>query len=474
MSEPLVAVVDQGSTRTKGALLDVEGRTLRQLIKPVEKRVRGDRHEHDAARIADDVEEILERLLQDERVACIGLTCQRSTCLLWDRASGSPLGPALSWQDRSQQARVERLADEAAEIAERTGLLLSPHYAAPKLAALLDETGSREHAEDGRLVAGTLDAFLTQRLTGEASTEPGQAGRTLLYSLTGGGWDPRLLEIFGLPAVALPRLRPSATERGSYRGVPVTAVAGDQQAALLGHGGWRPGVSAAHFGTGAFVLTSTGTREIRHDGLLSAVLASIASDSGETRRFQLEGSVNSAGSAVDWACRLSGERLEDWADRPLDVERLPLVLPSFTGAAAPWWRPTARAALSNLTLDTEPSDILAATLAGVAMRVIDCLEALAEAGATPPALRVSGKLTRLGGLVQLLADAGQVPVDISADEETGLTGIARLAAVGAGLGEELLSQPPPARRRLEPEWPAARSSAVRERWLEFVATALEL
>lgn len=477
MSESLVAVVDQGSTQTKGALLDSAGRMLRLLTKPVEKRVEGERHEHDAGQIADDVEAILGTLLEDDRVACIGLTCQRSTCLLWDRQSGAPLGPARSWQDRSQSSRVDTLANGAKvadEIAERTGLLLSPHYAAPKLAALVDETDSRERAVDGSVVVGTLDAFLAQRLTGEASTEPGHAGRTLLYNLSGGEWDQRLLEIFDLPAAALPRLLPSAAGRGSYRGVPLTALAGDQQAALLGHGGWRPGVSAAHFGTGAFVLTSTGTREVRSDGLLSAILASTASGSGEIRRFQLEGSVNSAGSAADWACRLSGERLEDWADRQIDIEHLPLVLPSFSGAAAPWWRPTARAAFSQLSLDTPPSALLAATLAGVAMRVVDCLEALAQAGVSAHVLRVSGKLTRLSGLVELLANTAQLPVEISADEEAGLTGIAKLAAVGAGLDENVLNFEPPVRRRVEPSWPSARAAAVRSRWLEFVERALDL
>jgi glycerol kinase len=474
VSDSLIAVIDQGSTQTKGALLDLEGRTLRQLAKPVEKRIRNERHEHDAARIADDVEEILGQLLSDSRVACIGFTCQRSTCLVWERESGVPLGPALSWQDRSQHHRMDALEARASEVAERTGLLLSPHYAAAKLAALLDETGGRGRAEDGSLIAGTLDAFLIQRLTGRASTEPGHAGRTLLYNLTTGEWDARLLDIFGVPAAALPGLVPSAAARGAYRGVPLTAVAGDQQAALLGHGGWRRGVSAAHFGTGAFVLSSTGSQEIRHPGLLSAVLASTAADAGEIRRFQLEGSVNSAGSAVDWACRLSGERLEEWSDRKLDFDHLPLVLPAFSGVAAPWWRPAARAALSGLTLDTEPSEILAATLAGVAMRIVDCLEALAEAGAAPDVLRVSGKLTRLSGLTQLIADAAQLPVEISADEESGLTGIARLAALGAGLGDEGLQGRPPARQSLEPSWPPPRAASARERWLSFVNKSLEI
>ena len=471
MTRPVVAVIDQGSTKTKAALVEIDGETLAQVERPVEKSLRGDRHEHDASRIAADIEELLVELFEAGAPDALGLTCQRSTCLLWERESGRPLTPALSWQDRSQSGRVEELATAAAEVERRTGLLLSPHYAAPKLAALLNELPEgRSRAENGEIVAGTLDAFLAHRLTGDATTEPGHAGRTLLYNLSRDAWDPELAEIFGIPMAALPTIRPSAAPRGEFRGVPLTALAGDQQAALLGHGGWSNGTSMAHFGTGAFVLTSTGSREIRADGLLSAVIASTT----ETRHFQLEGSVNSAGSAVDWACRLTGQRLEDWTERPLDVESLPWVLPSFSGAAAPWWRPRARATISGLSLDTGPEEILGGVLAGVAMRVVDCLEALTRAGVEPRGLRVSGKLTRLEGLVELIANAGRVPIEISSEEESGLLGIARLAAVGGGLEEALLDRAPPVSRRIEPDWPPPRTARLRQLWREFAGAALEL
>ena len=469
--ESLIAAIDQGSTATKGALLTHQGEQRFETSLRVERRVAGLRVEHDPEALATGVETVLERLIAEGRVDAIGLTCQRSTCLVWERQSGKALTSALSWQDRSEAPRVEALAAHAGEVSRRTGLRLSPHYAAAKLARLIAEIPDGfARAEAGELVAGTLDSFLVRRLTGCDATEPGHAGRTLLYNLESGDWDHELCDLFGLPVGALPTLRPSAGDWGSFRGVPLTAVAGDQQAALLGHGGWREGVTAAHFGTGAFVLAATGNRPVRHPSLLSAVLASTDTDC----RYQIEGSVNSAGSAVGWACRLTGEELADWRELTLEVESLPLVLPAFAGVGAPWWRPGASAVLSRCAPDMGPRELLAGVLAGVAQRVLDCVEALDEAGVATRTLRVSGRLTRLEGLVGLLADAGQLSVDVSTAEETGLTGIARLAEVGLAKDQEALRRPPPPARRRQPTWSTSRARRAREEWRRFVVRALEL
>ena len=463
-----IAVVDSGSSSTKGAVVDVDGRHLAEASRPVGRRVDGDRVEHDPAAIAEGVEGVLEELVADHRVSAIALTCQRSTCLVWDRESGRPLTPARSWQDTAEADRVAALAEHGDEVRHRTGLPLSPHYAAPKLAALVESLdGGARRAAEGELVAGTLDAFLCRRLTGDDTTEPGHAGRSLLYGLEADDWDPWLCELFGVPAAALPELAPSAGERGRWRDTPLVALAGDQQAALVGHGGWEARLAIAHFGTGAFVLASTGPELLRHSGLLSAVLAST---SGE-RRFQLEGSINSAGSAVDWACRLTGERLEAWGERELDPAALPWMLPAFAGVAAPWWRSRARAAVAGLTLDHGGEELLGGVLAGLAMRVVDVLEALAQAGVALESLRVSGKLTRLEGLVGLVADAGGLPVEVAAEEEAGIDGIARLARLASGAAHPEVA---PAGRVREPRWPEARVAEAREGWRRFVERALEL
>jgi glycerol kinase len=428
--------------------------------------------EHDAGELARGVVELVQELsLRGEKVAALGLTCQRSTCLVWDRDSGEPLTPALSWQDRSEIDRVEKLAEHGAEVTRRTGLPLSPHYAAPKLARLLEEVPrGHQRAEVGELVAGTLDAFLVRQLVGVDATEPGHAGRSLLYNLDSGDWDSTLCELFGVPPAALPELRPSAGRWGQVAGVPLLAVAGDQQAALLGHGGWTTGTAVAHFGTGAFVLTSTGAEPVRHPGLLSAVLA--ATETG--RRFQIEGAVNSAGSAVDRACQLTAERLEDWQETHLDVDRLPLVLPALAGVGAPWWRPEARGLLTDGEVEIVGPALLGGVLAGVAMRVVDCLEALSESGARLRVLRLSGKLTRLRGLVDLIADAGQIEVEVSSQEETGLLGMAKIVVSVLDNDEAPLAASPAASYRRSPSWDPARAAAIRERWQRFVRGVLDL
>lgn len=462
------AVIDQGSTSTKCALSDTSGRIFNEVSEPTPRRVVDGRIEVDAEGVADSVESLLARVMGAEAVGGIGLTCQRSTCLIWDRDSVTALTPALSWQDTSQVERARALRAHAKDVAARTGLRLSPYYSALKLAALLDELpDGPARAAQGELVAGTLDAFLMHRLTGTPATEPGHAGRTLLYNLNQGSWDSDLCRLFGVPMTALPALHASAGYWGKYQGIPVCAGAGDQQAALIGHGGWSPGTVAVHFGTGAFVLASVGQRVQRAEGLLSAVLAS--TESG--RRFQLEGTINSAGSAVDWACELTGQRLAAWLDRDLVPEELPWVVPAFAGLGAPWWNPKARGLIRGLSTATRGQDLVGGVLFGLAMRVVDNLEAMRSAGTPLEVVRVSGKLTRLQGLVGLIADAAKVPVEVSEHEETGLVGISRLAAAGLSGEAKALDLAPPIRRRRDPRWSADRVSQVRERWRRLIETS---
>lgn len=469
MSQELnYAVIDQGSTSTKCALSDGDGRIVNEVSEETPRRVRDGRIEVDAERVAASVEGLLARVMPAGSVSAIGLTCQRSTCLIWDRESGTALTPALSWQDTSQAERTKSWAPHTKKVAERTGLRLSPYYAAPKLAALLEEfPDGQARAAQGELVAGTLDAFLMHRLTGAPATESGHAGRTLLYNLSQGTWDSELCQLFGVPMAALPTLRPSAGNWGKYRGIPVCAGAGDQQAALIGHGGWKPGTVAVHFGTGAFILASVGQRVHRAEGLLSAVLASTANG----RRFQLEGTVNSAGSAVVWACELTGQPITAWVDRELVPEELPWAVPALTGLGAPWWKPQARGLLHGLGTATRGEDLVGGVLFGIAMRVVDNLEAMVAGGTQPEVVRVSGKLTRVRGLVGLISDAAMMPVEVSQNEETGLAGISRLAAAGLSGREAALDFVPPASRRREPRWSADRVQDIRQRWRELIATS---
>ncbi len=422
----------------------------------------GERVEQDPLEILASVETALAEL--DSRGGgfdALGLCTQRSSCLLWERSTGAPLSPVISWQDRRHHAEARELGPLLGELVRRSsGLFLSPHYSALKLAGLLDAgPGLRQRAAAGDLVAGTLDAWLVHRLTGEPSTEPGQAGRTLLYDLAGGAWADELCERLRVPKAALPALRPSAGERGRWRGVPLVGLLGDQQAALLGHGGWQPGVVAAHVGTGAFVLAATGFEIRRHPGLLSAVLASTASE----RRFQIEGTVQSAGSAVDWACRIAGVSLAALPAEPLDVETLPVVVPALVGLGAPWWRPEARAAILDLEPAAEGATLVRATLAGVAQRIADNVEAMREAGVAVGALRLSGALGGRRDFAQAIAELAGCEVQV-VGEEAGLGGLARwLAVVLAGSFEHA---PPAPVAVLSPSWSTRRRATARRRWLE--------
>jgi glycerol kinase len=480
----LIAAVDQGSSSTKGALLDETGSVHARAEAAVEVTRDGASVTHDATHLLDTVERVLAELARCGRPDAVALACQRSTCLLWDRATGAPLTRALSWQDLSARERTATLAPHAGEIAHRTGLRLSAHYAGAKLARLLDDDPPvRLRAERGAVVAGTLDAFLVHGLTGEATTEPGHAGRTLLYALAEDRWDSELAARFGVPLAALPAILPTAAPRGTLMsgplaGTPLVALVGDQQAALIGNGGSggdEGRVAVVHFGTGAFALTDTGAAPRLHEGLLAAVTWSRAAKPGATlRRCQLEGSVNSAGSAVDWALRLGGLGASDLTAvgaTELDPERLPAFLPAFLGVGAPWWREAPGAAVAALGLADGAVELLAAVLAGVAQRAVDCLEAFAGAGLAPSLVRASGRLATLPGLAGLVADASGLPVEVVAEEEAGLRGAARLAALATGASEGLLTRPPPLAGRREPRWDATRRDGVRERWRAFLGAA---
>lgn len=485
LDEPAILAIDQGSTATKAGLVSSNGEILRLAEARVATTRRGPQVEHDPDAIWKSIVQAVAELeiggeRQDRSIApaALALACQRSTCLLWVRQTGTALTPALSWQDTSTAERVEALASSPAletRVSERTGLRLSPHYAAPKLAQLLDQTpGARERAERGEIVAGTLDAFLVQRLTGRARSEPGCAGRTLLYNLDSGRWDEELCSLFSVPPPALPELAPSTGDWGEVgpalpgaEGLPFHALLGDQQAALFAHSGWGADAMLVHFGTGAFSLAATGSELYRHPGLLSAALATTLDHAA----FQLEAPVNSAGSAIAWAARLAGEELEAWSDRPLDYGRLPLLVPAFNGLAAPWWRPRACALMSGLALEHDGAALLGAAILGVAHRVVDGLEALADAGVNPQIVLVSGKLTRLSGLVQALADLGRRPIGVLAEEESGLIGVAALAR---SLSDRKGRGTPPRHlaANAKPLLPASAAREQRQRWHDLIEEAM--
>jgi glycerol kinase len=367
-----------------------------------------ERVEHDPDALVQSIHTALGRLLRGVNlsdVAAVGLACQRSTCLLWDARSGRPLTPALSWQDRRGEDLCRSLSRLRERIRRGTGLRLSPHYAASKIRWLLARRPDlRRRAARGEVRGGTLDAYLLHRLTGgdSWSTDPTHAARTLLMDLRRLDWDEELLDGFRIPRRLLPPIRPSAFPAGviQIRGRPlrIAATLGDQQAALIGLGCRKEGDLALNYGTGAFAILNTGRKPRRVAGLLTSIAWSAPGE----QHYLLEGTVNSAGSALDWAGRLTGGR--KFSSRPgRSLDRLPLVVPAFSGLGAPHWVAGARGAILDLDLTAEPEDLAAGIEAGVASRIGEIVEEMRRHGIPLRRIVAGGGLSGRDGLLTLQA-----------------------------------------------------------------------
>jgi glycerol kinase len=380
-------------------------------------------------------------------LAAVGIANQRETVVVWDRASGRPVAPAIVWQDRRTATLTEawRRAGWEPLVRRRTGLLLDPYFSAPKLAWLLARRPDlRAAAEAGRLAAGTVDAWLLFRLTAGArhATDVGNASRTLLLDLHTLRWDEELLAAFGIPQALLPEVVPTAGVVGEVRlpgwpPVPVAALAGDQHAALFGQACLAPGLAKCTLGTGAFLLVQTGTSPHVVPGLL----ASVAWRLGEAApRYALEASTLAAGAAVAWLRDGLGlvrdlREVETLAASVPDTGGVAFV-PALTGLGAPYWDPEARGLLTGLTRGTTRAHVARALLEGIAFLVADGVEAMRAHGVAVGEVRADGGGAANDLLLALLADALGVPVLRAAEAEATGFGAAALAAVGVGLWHE--------------------------------------
>jgi glycerol kinase len=380
-------------------------------------------------------------------VAGIGITNQRETTILWDRASGRAIHRAIVWQDRRTAAHCTRLvAEGAAEtITARTGLLCDPYFSATKLAWLLDNVaGAREAAERGALAFGTVDSFVLWRLTGGRvhATDATNACRTMLYDIRKGDWDEDLLKLFRIPRAVLPQILDCAAEFGTTEAgllgaaVPIRGIAGDQQAAGLGQACFAPGMMKSTYGTGCFALLVTGEEAVASGNRL---LTTIAWQLAGKRAYALEGSIFMAGATVQWLrdglgiiqhAREAGE----WAARANPAERVHLV-PAFTGLGAPWWDAEARGAILGLTRASGRAEICRAALESVALQTSDLLDAMRRdwPGMKETVLRVDGGMVASDWTMQFLADLLGAPVDRPQVTETTALGAAYLAGLQAGL-----------------------------------------
>jgi glycerol kinase len=480
----LLLGIDEGTTGVKAALFDGDLRPVREARRDkVNRYPQPGWVEQDGEEVLSAVVEAIAELLADApgKVTACGLDHQGESVLAWDAETGRPLSPIVVWQDKRSQEVLDRVeaAGKADEVLERSGMPLDPYFSAGKLAWLLEHSDAVAKAlQAGTLRMGTVDSFLCDRLGAGFATDPATASRTQLGAPE---FDPRLLEVFGVPAEPLPAILDTAGDLGTLSHpswpveLPLRARCPDQQAALAGAGCVQPGLVKATYGTGVFVLAHAGDEQpVPGGGLLPTVAWRV---NGRVE-WAIDGGVFTAGALLEWLSRDLGLAPDPaaLAAAAAEVEDAGgvRVLPALSGVGAPWWKPDARAVMAGMTSGTRPAHVARAALESIAWRVTDVVAVVRE---TVPVevLRVDGGLTRDPTLLQLQADAAGVPVQRGAVDAT-VAGAAALAAVGAGVWDSTLeiAERIPTGDRTEP----ARDDAWRERahaeWREFVQRVVEL
>jgi len=446
----LVLAIDQGTTSTRTLVFDAARRVVASGQREFAQHYPADGWvEHDPEDIWRDTlatarAALATAGLKPDDITAIGITNQRETAVLWDRATGEPLHNAIVWQDRRGAPLCAQLKAAGHEplVQEHTGLLLDPYFSATKLAWLLDNIpGARERAERGELAFGTIDTFLLWRLTEGRShkTDITNASRTLLFDIVEQRWCPDLLALFRVPRAILPEVCPSAAEFGATTllggTIPVRGMAGDQQAALIGQSCFAEGQAKITYGTGGFMLLNTGTRLVRSRNRL---LGTIAYRIDGVTHYAIEGSLFVAGAAIKWLRDGLGIIVEARQTQEL-AARLPdnggvYMVPAFVGLGAPHWHTEARGMLSGLTFDSSAAHIARAALESVAFQTADLVAAMVADGAGQlAALRVDGGMAANDWFCQFLADILDIVVERPANLETTALGAAMLAAHASGI-----------------------------------------
>ena len=445
-----VLAIDQGTTSTRALLFDEAARIAAVAQEPFAQHFpRPGEVEHDPEDLWTTTVSTVRAVLAKAgcgagAIAAIGIANQRETAIVWERSTGRPIHRAIVWQDRRTAGECAALRDGGHEalVAERTGLVLDPYFSATKIAWILDHVdGARARAEAGELAFGTVDAFLLWRLTGGRvhATDATNASRTSLSDLRTGDWDPELLDLFRVPRPVLPEVRDSASDLGISRPelfggpIPITGMAGDQQAATLGQGCFDPGMMKATYGTGCFLVANIGAAPIAsRNRLLTTV---VWQHRGE-RVYGLEGSIFIAGAGVQWlrdelgiiASAEESGRLAAESDPDQPV----YLVPAFTGLGAPWWDAEARGAIFGLTRGSGRAELARATLESVGYQTRDLIEAVRGDGVQGTVLRVDGGMAVSDWTMQFLADVLDLPVDRPKDLETTARGAAWLAGFHTG------------------------------------------
>jgi glycerol kinase len=419
-------------------------------------------------------------------IAAIGITNQRETTVIWDRATGKPIYNAIVWQDRRTAAACAELRAAGREpgITQKTGLLLDPYFSATKIAWLLDNVdGARTAARAGRLAFGTIDSFLLWRLTeGRVhATDATNAARTLLLDIHAANWDPELVSLFRVPRALLPEVRDCAGDFGTTAlfggAIRILGMAGDQQAATVGQGCFTPGMMKSTYGTGCFALLNTGPQMVVSRNRL---LTTIAYQLAGKRTYALEGAIFIAGAAVQWlrdGLRIIASASESGAlAAQADPAEQVYMVPAFVGLGAPWWDAEARGAIFGLTRKSGPAELARAALESVGYQTRDLIDAMRAdwPAGNGTVLRVDGGMTASDVTMQFLADIIDAPVDRPAVMETTALGAAYLAGLAAGVCPDLdgFARSWKRERRFTPQMDAALRARKWAGWRDAVRRTL--
>jgi glycerol kinase len=484
-----ILAIDQGTTSSRAILFDSEGRAAGSAQRELPQIFPRDGWvEHDPEEIWRATLEVCRATLAGAghgagEIAAIGITNQRETTIVWERATGRPIYNAIVWQDRRTADLCRRLSDDGHGdlVAARTGLVIDPYFSATKIAWLLDNVeGARQAAAAGEILFGTVDSFLLWRLTGGKvhATDATNASRTMIFNIHTQEWDDELLELLSIPRAILPKVLDNSARFGEtdaelFGGaIAISGMAGDQQAATVGQACFAPGMIKSTYGTGAFILLNTGARPVASKNKL---LTTIAYRLGGETTYAVEGSLFIAGAAIQWLRDGLGLIETAAATEAIsagigDTGGVYLV-PAFTGLGAPYWDPLARGAIVGLTRSSGVAEIVRAALEAVCYQTRDLMRAMEDDGASPPtALRVDGGMVANDWLMQFLADILDVPVERPVITETTALGAAYLAGLEAGLypSIEEISGHWKRDKRFEPALEPDRRRRLYAGWLEAV------
>ena len=487
-----ILAIDQGTTSTRAVVFDAEGEVHGQAQRELHQ------HYPEPGWVEHDPEEIWQATLATARealaaaklgardIAGIGITNQRETTVLWERASGRPVARAIVWQDRRTADRCAELAAQGhgAGVQAKTGLVLDPYFSATKIEWLLDRVpNARARAERGELAFGTVDAFLLWRLTGGKvhATDATNASRTLLFDLHRQDWDDELLRLFRVPRAVLPAVEDSAGDFGTASpdhfgaAIPVLGIAGDQQAATVGQACFAPGMIKSTYGTGCFALLNTGETAVASKNRL---LTTLAYRLQGRATYAVEGAIFIAGAAIQWLRDglglIKDARESEALARAADPARRVYLVPAFTGLGAPHWDADARGALFGLTRDAGRAEIVRAALDACCFQTRDLLDAMRADGADPRSLRVDGGMVANDWLMQRLADLLGLPVERPRHIETTVRGAAALAGLAVGIYPSLdaIARKWSLDRAFEPRLSRDEREALHAGWQDAVARTL--